>query len=650
MFLLLCSMLDPTPNPELPIRVDGVLCNPGRLMVQISSPSGEQSIIQAGYQIIGRATPLGYVTVRVPLGEVASARSVLRGRPGVSRVELDHAKQLAYTPNDPLWPNQWHMRAIKADLAWDLGFGIPVTVAVIDTGLDVTHPDLAANVWINEHEIPGNGIDDDGNGYIDDINGYDFANDDPTLEDPLAHGTSCAGIVGAVQDNGIGVTGVAPRAKLMGLKATNNSGFLYDSYLVPAYMYAAAMGVKVISMSYFSDRVSHAERLALDYCWSVGALPVAASGNDNTIYPYYPAAYEKVLSVAALNTSLQKASFSDYGTWVDVAAPGVSLTTTRPGGTYTNGFGGTSGACPHVAGLAALIMGSRPGITNVLARQIIEDTATPVIQEPLGEYANYGLVDAHAAMAAALGSLPPRKPGVVRYITPAAREAREPLYLGGRTPPTRIYGRGFQPPANVSVKFRGSNVRIVERTRDYVDIDLPNSTGSLVITIDGRLAGSMTVNATNKITYGAVEAGTKDANLYHGTFARLYGVGGGVATCTTRSDGRIYVQSTFRRVTPYPAAATNGSQLVIRRRYTGTVGGTENVYLYDWSTGSFPYGNFVLVRSGAVPKSMTTHTINLTNLPRFIDFEGTVYAFIETTGVDATGQLELDQLNLAKPR
>jgi len=633
-----------TAQKDGPMVVDGALCHPERLMVELAGTQGETSIRDAGYKVIGRAPEIGYVTVKIPPGAVVEARNRLRGRPGIARVDLDHAKQLAYTPNDPLWTNQWHMRTIKADLAWDWGIGAPVIiVAVIDTGLNVNHPDLAANVWVNIHEIPGNNVDDDGNGYIDDINGYDFANLDATLED-LGHGTPCAGLVGAIQDNGIGGSGVAPRAKIMGLKATNDSGLLFDSYLIPAYFYAASMGAKVLSMSYFSDRVSNAERLALDYCERSGILPVAAAGNDDTLYPYYPAGYESVLAVAATGMTTDKASFSDYGSWVDVAAPGVSLTTTATNG-YTNGFGGTSGACPHVAGLAALLFASNPSATNKTVRAAIEDSATLVTQSPYGEYSNYGIVDARGAMEAILTTPAPPKPCVARYITPTNAEV--PGQIAGTM---RIYGRGFQPPRNVVAKLDNTTVQIVRRSRDWVDLAMPNRTGNLVVTVDGLLVATSRITSTTTVVYPACEAGTKGAALYNGTYSKLAWADGAVATCERRNDGRIYVQSTFRRVVNAPAAANNGSSLVIRRRYAGTTTGTENIYLYDWSSGSFPYGNFVLVRTGGAQAAGTSHTIPLANLSRFIDFEGTVYALIDTTGVAAGGILQLDQLNMVKPR
>ena len=205
---------------------------------------------QIGWQIVG-VDPARFEEIRQ-----AYAHSAL-----VSRVEPDHAYRLAHIPNDPYWPGMWNLMHIHADTAWDITRGSStVKVAVIDTGLETSHPDLAANVWTNPGEIPGNGIDDDGDGLVDDVRGWDFVNNDPVPDDLFGHGTACAGIIAAVQDNNLGVTGIAPLVKVVSLKACNDSGYLFDSYVVPALIYAADRGCQVISMSFYGDQVTPAER------------------------------------------------------------------------------------------------------------------------------------------------------------------------------------------------------------------------------------------------------------------------------------------------------------------------------------------------------------------------------------------------------
>jgi subtilisin family serine protease len=340
---------------------------------------------------------------------------------------------------------------------------------------------LAGNIWVNSDEIPNNGIDDDANGYIDDRNGYDFGYNDPIPNDVNGHGTSCAGLVAAVQDNTIGVTGTAPFAKIMALKASTDDGYFYDSANIGCYMYAAGNGAKVLSCSYFSDRVSQAERDAIDYCWQRGILPVVAAGNANTVTPYYPGAYENVLAVGATDQSDNKAGFSNYGSWVDVASPGVSLRSTTAGGGYTNGFGGTSGATPQVAGIAALILGARPNLTNAQLRSILEDTATALATD----WTNYGLVNAQKAVRVALGlEAQVAKTPVARYITPIVYGNRIGGGIRGNEV-ARLYGRGFQSPNTVEIKVGTTNLRILRQTRDWIDFELPIGSAPIEVSVNG---------------------------------------------------------------------------------------------------------------------------------------------------------------------
>ncbi|HZH98919.1 MAG TPA: S8 family peptidase, partial [Fimbriimonadaceae bacterium] len=548
-------------------------------------------------------------------------------------------------PNDPKWPDQWHMRQIKADQAWDRSFGSnQITVAVMDTGVNTAHEDLAANIWVNTGEIAGNGIDDDGNGYIDDRNGYDFAYSDPIPNDVNGHGTACAGLVAAAQDNSLGGSGVAPRAKIMALKSSIDSGYFYDSANVPAYLYAADNGAKVLSMSFYSDRVSHAERQAIDYCWSRGVLPVAAAGNDNTVYSYYPAAYENTLSVAATTQNDSMAGFSNRGSWVDVAAPGTGLTTTSAGGGYTGAFGGTSGACPHVAGLAALIWGARPNLTVDRVRSIIEDTATPLSQAPFGEFSNYGLVNCKAAMDAALDGTTTVRTPLVRYVTPTGVSTGFLERTGTANVVSRVYGRGFDG-QGVMVTSGGVQARIVGQSRDWIDFILPPSAGgALEVEVNNVSIATVVRPVVKTLTYPLIEAATQGATLTGG-FAEALSVDGAFVRCTRRNDGVIRMHSTFRRVEASPEM-----DLVLSRRYTGTKAGTENVYLYDWSSASYPYGNFVLLHSGRIPQNLSSSVIRVPDAARFRDFEGTLYLQIETSGTGPGAAAEYDLVQLRDRR
>lgn len=278
-------------------------------------------------------------------------------------------------PNDPSYNLLWHLDntgqnrgVIDADIdapeAWDKTQGSnSVIIAVIDTGIDYRHDDLEENIWQNSDEIL-NGIDDDRNGYVDDIRGWDFVNNDNDPIDDNGHGTRCAGIIAAQGNNDVGGTGVMWHAQIIPLKILDSQGGGRDippgawaTDLVTAISYASNQHADIMSLSLGSYGYNQAIKDAID---DSDALFVCAAGNDGTnndIDPLYPASYtsNNILSVAATDNRDVRAAFSNYGaTSVDVAAPGVSITSTSPGNSYYEGSG-TSFATPQVAGLAGLI-------------------------------------------------------------------------------------------------------------------------------------------------------------------------------------------------------------------------------------------------------------------------------------------------------
>jgi subtilisin family serine protease len=224
---------------------------------------------------------------------------------------------------------------IDAPEAWDLETGkSDVVIAVIDTGVDYRHPDLANNIWVNGGEIPENGIDDDGNGFIDDSGGWDFFDNDPDPMDPDGHGTHVAGIVGAEGNNEKGITGVGWRLRIMALKVGGSAGFFTTSRLTGAIDYATSMGAQVINASWGGDFFDQAVRDAISRANNGGVLFVAAAGNagkDIDSSPFYPASYdlENIISAAATDQNDQLAHFSNFGvTSVDVGAPGTNILST----------------------------------------------------------------------------------------------------------------------------------------------------------------------------------------------------------------------------------------------------------------------------------------------------------------------------------
>jgi len=640
------------PAAHEPIATPVGLIHPQRLLVQLRPRASAADVAlahaRAGGSVLRDMPQIGWQVVEVNPRQLFETRDAYLAEHAFLRADFDHAKFLAHVPNDPYWP-MWHMQRIKADVAWDTLKGSPnVRVAIMDTGLTWTHPDLVSNVWTNPGEIAANGIDDDSNGYVDDIHGYDFAYNDGDPNDNYGHGTSCAGIVAAVQDNNLGVTGVAPLSQLVGVKAALDSGYFYDSANVPALLYIADMGFQVVSMSFYSDGVTPAERTAIDYCWSNGVLPVAAAGNDNQVLPYYPGAYDNVMSVAATTQSDSKASFSNYGTWVDVAAPGVSLSTVSGASGYTTGFAGTSGACPHAAGLAALLF-AVPGATNASVRASIEDTATSLIQAQYGEYTNYGLIDADAALRRMQGLTSGSKPARFLFAEPVAGGYYP--YFATRFPPPMpnlfLYGVGFELPNTVRVLRNGVPLQILTRTRNRLEVK-PNLGGGLMeVEVNGIVIGSYQHDPDADWVFSPSDISTQGGGgpLVTGAWKELSRVDNSKLTCSARSGGEIFVQMAIRKLNAAPATRLD---FEFTRSYDNSNGGSERIEVYDWSAASYPYGTWTTIATTPISGSGTS-TVNASitlNPGHYIDPEGTIYVQLLTTGVSGTSLLRADALRV----
>jgi len=296
---------------------------------------------------------------------------------GVTRfVEPNIQFKIDSTPNDPLWSYQWGPQMIKADYAWNTNTGSDtVLVAVVDTGIDYTHPDLMANYvplgydWVNNHTAP---MDDHG------------------------HGTHCAGIIAATLNNNIGIAGIA-QVKVMAEKALNATGYGTSTDLANAIIHATDQGAKIISNSWGSNVSSSVIQDAITYATTKGVLVLASAGNSGINTPQYPGAYDEVICVTATDHNDQLAEFSTYGDWVDVAAPGVEIASTYPNNSYAF-RSGTSMACPHAAGTAALIWSQYPNMTADLVRYQLERTSDDLGPTGFDGFYGHGRINAKKAV------------------------------------------------------------------------------------------------------------------------------------------------------------------------------------------------------------------------------------------------------------
>jgi subtilisin family serine protease len=270
----------------------------------------------------------------------------------------------------------WNINAVNAPEAWAAGFsGDGVIVAVLDTGVDFDHPDLASNIFVNVGEIPGNGIDDDQNGFVDDIHGYDFAGDDADPTDGNGHGTHVAGTIASL-NNGFGSTGIAPDATILPVKVLSDSGSGRNVNVAAGIRYAADLGAQVINLS-LGGGYSRAVHIAISYANSLGCLVVAAAGNEGAGVPSFPAqlgsTLTNVLSVGAHDVGHRTPGFSNRvgasGVF-QIDAPGVGVYSSYSHNRFRS-LSGTSMANPHVAGVAALALSANPGLTPIELRDLL---------------------------------------------------------------------------------------------------------------------------------------------------------------------------------------------------------------------------------------------------------------------------------------
>lgn len=364
--------------------------------------------------------------------DAATVAARLANNPNVEWAEVNARYHFALVPNDDDYSEQWALPQIDAPSAWDLTTGnANIVVAVLDSGVDWDHEDLDANIWENAGEgSTENGVDDDNNGYIDDIRGWDFTDfDQETIDeweedneatfpedgttrdndpdDDDGHGTHCAGIIAAEANNskfGTNVVGATWSCTIMPVRVgTGTLGLLNDD-IAAGIKYAADNGAHVISMSFGGFFQSSTISEALNYAADKNVILVAAAGNESTSYPSYPAADEGVIAVAATDENDLLTYFSNYGTWVDISAPGEDiLSTYKDGGNTT--MSGTSMACPYVSGVCGLMLSADPSLTKDNLETMLLESAEPIddINPRYSGLIGSGRLDAYRAVTAAGG-------------------------------------------------------------------------------------------------------------------------------------------------------------------------------------------------------------------------------------------------------
>jgi len=348
--------------------------------------------------------------------DVRGVCAELNKNPDVEYAQPNYIYERCAEPNDPDFPDQYAHQLIQMTAAWDISTGSrDIVVAVLDIGVDVNHPDLKDNIWVNKDEIPNNKLDDDNNGYIDDVSGWNFEDDNNDVIPELSwygiegHGTNVSGVIAATGNNGIGVCGVNWKSSIMALRLSLD---LTSIEVAGALDYAAANGARVANMSFggsdFSPEGDPLVNTAIDNAFKKGVLLVASAGNNDTTEPLYPAAYYNVVAVSSTNGEDQKTGHSSFGPWVDIAAPGTDIVTTDLGNGYI-ATAGTSFSGPYVAAVGALVLGYRPQLTNVEVRAILENTTDPISYgsvDPNEGYIGTGRVNAYRALLAADQRLP----------------------------------------------------------------------------------------------------------------------------------------------------------------------------------------------------------------------------------------------------
>lgn len=359
----------------------------GQLLVQrragIPDSTLHNLLAQHGAQVIDTIAGIDVLVLNVPEERLETIREALSHNVTFTFVERNFVGGGGYLPNDPNYGSEWHLSKVSAPSGWNISTGdTGIIIAVIDSGVDPSHPDLAAKL------LPG----------------YNYLNRNTDTHDVLGHGTAVAGTAAAISDNQTGVAGIAWRNPVLPLVVLNSSNYATYSDIASAIIFAADNGAKVINISIGGSSYSSTLQSAVNYAWNKGVVIVASAMNNSSSTPMYPAALDNVIAASATDKSDNFASFSNYGQWIDLSAPGVSILTTSNGGSYGS-WSGTSFSSPIIAGLAALVFSAKPTLTNAQVIDLMRQNSDDLGVIGYDNYFGHGRVNVNETLLAASGAV-----------------------------------------------------------------------------------------------------------------------------------------------------------------------------------------------------------------------------------------------------
>jgi len=376
------------PSPAAARDLSRVPRRAGRLILRqragLDADALQAAVERSGAGRVTAVAGLDATVIEAPDGELAAVEAALRRSGLFKSVERDYLAHVAEDPDDPYFGAQWGLARIAAPAAWAISSGAGAVVAVVDTGIDASHPDLQGQV----------------------LAGYDFVNADDDPQDDHGHGTRMSGIIAAHRDNGAGIAGIAPAAMLLPVKVLDAGGSGAYSDVASGILYAVDHGARVLNLSLAGPVKSDLLQAAVDYATAHDALVVAAAGNEGSSLPDYPAACAGAVAVGAIDDTDARPAFSNFGAWVSFAAPGVDIVTTSLGGTYASSSG-TSPAAAFGSAVFALLFAAEPTLTRSAAIERVQSGAVDLGAHGWDPYYGWGRADAYGALVPGQHGGPP---------------------------------------------------------------------------------------------------------------------------------------------------------------------------------------------------------------------------------------------------